>query len=138
MCDGTSSILGTADKLNLLAAHVAAWRNLHSAKPEKLALLEGWSAPRAVSGNILVFSKDSNHPDSSAHPPSQGPRHDHTFPKPGLDLLVLRLPSTPRQVDAAQWVLGLPEDAGELCIDASQDLLIYVLYVIFECPFILA
>lgn len=135
MCDGTSSVLGTADKLKLLAAHVTAWRNLHSAESQKLELLEGWSAPRAVSGNILVFSRDSDHPDSGAHrPPS---RYEHTSPKPGLDLLVLRLPSTPRQVEAAQWVLGLPKDAGELCIDASQDLLIYVLYVIFVYLFIL-
>jgi hypothetical protein len=142
MCDGTSSFLGTADKLNLLAAHVTAWRNLPLAKPQKLGLLEGWSAPRAVSGNILIFSRDGNHLDSSAHPPSQSLRYEHTqehtSPKPGLDLLVLRLPSTPRQVEASQWVLGLPEDAGELCIDASQDLLIYVLYVIFVGPFILA
>jgi hypothetical protein len=51
-------------------------------------------------------------------------------PDPPLDLLVVRVPSALRHVEAAHWVLALPVDAGEVCIDASQDLLIYLLYVI--------
>lgn len=47
-----------------------------------------------------------------------------------LELLSFRVPSALRRVEAAHWVLSLPAGVGDLCIDASQDLLIYVLYVI--------
>jgi hypothetical protein len=140
MCDGTSSIFNTVEKLELLAAYVAAWQDLDSAQPEKVGLLGGWSAPRAVSGNILVFSRDSAHLKSNGHSlPVQSRRDEHTpevRTETGLDLLVLRVPSALRRVEAAHWVLGLPVGAGEVCIDASQDLLIYMLYVIIICPFI--
>jgi hypothetical protein len=138
MCDGASSTLTTAEKLELLAAHVTALQNFHLAQPEKVGLLVGWSAPRAVSGNILVFSRDSAHPSFSGHPPlTQNHRGEHTLQvrtEPRLDLLVWRVPSAPRRIEAAHWVLGLPAGAGELCIDASQDLLIYVLYVMDHKP----
>lgn len=136
MCDVTSRVLNTAEKLEMLAAHVAAWQNLHSAQPEKVGSLVGWSAPRAVSGNIIVFSKDRAHVTSDSHIRSRhGEHRPEIRPKPRLDLLVSRVPSALRRVEAAHWVLGLPADAGEMCIDASQDLLVYVLYVISLTPF---
>ncbi|KAI0253742.1 hypothetical protein BJV78DRAFT_1280787 [Lactifluus subvellereus] len=127
MCDVTSRVLSTAEKLEMLTAHVAAWQNLHSSQPEKVGLLVGWSAPRAVSGSILVFSKDV-HATSDGHIRSRHGEHRlEVRPKPRLDLLVFRVPSALRRVEAAHWVLDLPADAGGVCIDASQDLLIYVL-----------
>jgi hypothetical protein len=116
MCDGTSNDLCTAEKLELLTAHADAWRNLDSARPEKADMLVGWSAPIAVSCNVMVFSNHDNMKVAR---------------KPRLDLLVLRVPSALRRVEAAHWVLALPPRAREVCIDASQDLLIYIVYVVF-------
>jgi hypothetical protein len=124
MCDGTSNDLNTAEKLELLTAHADAWRSLDSACLEKADMLVGWNAPIAVSCNFMVFSGGQ---------PGDHPRKRdevEVAPGPRLDLLVLRVPSALRRVDAAHWVLSLPADVDEVCIDASQDLLIYLLYVI--------
>jgi len=122
MCDGTPNSLSTAEKLGLLTAHAAAWRSLNSVQPEKASMLVGWSAPIAVSGNVMIFSKDK----SQATLAYEG----EVRPEPRQDLLVLRVPSALRRVEAAHWVLDLPARPSELCVDESQDLLIYVLYVI--------
>ncbi|KAH9970663.1 hypothetical protein BJV74DRAFT_256779 [Russula compacta] len=119
MCDDPSNKLSTAEKLDLLTAHATAWQNLDSARPEKVDILVGWSVPMAVSRNIIVFSKDIR----------RGvPGGDDAVirnPKPCLGLLVLRVPSALRRIDAAHWMLTLPSDVNRVCIDASQDLLIY-------------
>ena len=127
MCDGSSNNLSASEKLELLTAHADAWRSLESASPEKADILVGWSAPIAVSCNVMVFSRDSRQSENYSH------RRDddaEVAPDPHLDLLVLRIPSALRHVEAAHWVLALPVDVGEVSIDASQDLLIYLLYVI--------
>jgi hypothetical protein len=138
MCDGSANALSKAEKLALLTAHAAAWRSLDAARPEEAGLLVGWSAPTAVSGNVIVFSKEVSRP-----PRARARAHGHeddaeevglrplSTTKRSLDLLSLRVPSALRRVEAAHWVLSLPADVSEVCIDASQDLLIYVLYVIF-------
>lgn len=138
MCDGLSNPLSKAEKLELLTAHAAAWRDLDSALPGTADLAVGWSAPMAVSGNVIVFSKEVSRPalehgrdherrseagQVRLRPPIE--RH--------MELLVLRVPSALRRVEAAHWVLSLPADANEVCIDTSQDLLIYVLYVMSHC-----
>jgi hypothetical protein len=138
MCDGLSNPLSKAEKLELLTTHAAAWRDLDSAVPGTADLAVGWSAPMAVSGNVIVFSKEVSRPaleygrdherrseamQVGLRPPME--RH--------VELLVLRVPSALRRVEAAHWVLTLPADANEVCIDASQDLLIYVLYVMSHC-----
>ncbi|KAH9979192.1 hypothetical protein BJV74DRAFT_888115 [Russula compacta] len=120
MCDDPSNKLSTAEKLDLLTAHATAWQNLDSACPEKVDILVGWSVPMAVSHNIIVFSKEI----------WQGvPDEDDAAigsPEHRLGLLVLRVPSALRRIDAAHWMLNLPSDVvSRLCIDASQDLLIY-------------
>jgi len=136
MCDGSSNTLSKAEKLALLTAHAAAWRSLDSARPEEAGLLVGWSAPTAVSGNVIVFSKEVSrsararthgHEDDAEE--EVGLRPLSTMER-SLELLSLRVPSALRRVEAAHWVLSLPAGVSDLCIDASQDLLIYVLYVI--------
>jgi len=126
MCDSTLNDLSTAEKFELLTAHANAWGNLETASREKADILMGWGAPIAVSGNVMVFSRDGRWPGN--------PRRERNddgvlLPlEPCLDLLVLRVPSALRRVEAAHWVLPLPADTGEVCIDASQDLLIYLRY----------
>jgi hypothetical protein len=123
MCDGTLNDLSTAEKFELLTAHANAWGNLETASRDKADILMGWGEPIAVSCNVMVFSRDGRWPGS--------PRREDgvLLPlEPCLDLLVLRIPSALRRVEAAHWVLPLPADTREVCIDASQDLLIYLRY----------
>ena len=127
MCDETSNDLCTAEKLELLTAHADAWRSLDSACPEKADPLVGWGAPIAISCNVMVFSRDSRQPDNRRR---KSDNDAEVASDPGVDLLVLRVPSALRRVEATHWVLPLPADVREVCIDASQDLLIYLLYVI--------
>jgi hypothetical protein len=138
MCDGSSNTLSKAEKLALLTAHAAAWRSLDSARPEEAGLLVGWSAPTAVSGNVIVFSKEVSrsarararahgHEDDAEEEVSLRPL---STMERSLEVLSVRVPSALRRVEAAHWVLSLPAGVSDLCIDASQDLLIYVLYVI--------
>ena len=136
MCDGSSNALSKAEKLTLLTAHAAAWRSLDSARPEEAGLLVGWSAPTAISGNVIVFSKEVSRPVRARAHGHEDDAEEEIGLRPlstmkrSLDLLFLRVPSALRRVEAAHWVLSLHADVSEVCIDASQDLLIYVLYVI--------
>jgi hypothetical protein len=123
MCDEPRSRMTAAEKLELLTAHAAAWRRLHAVSPEWATSLVGWSAPAAVSGNLLVFSRTCN---GTGCGNDGAPTEDH------LDLLVVRVPSLLRRIEGAQWMLWLPVSAGELCIDAAQDLLLYVLCVVLS------
>ena len=127
MCDDPSNKLSTAEKLELLIAHATAWNNLDSPRLEKMEIPVGWSKPIAVSCNIIVFCKDI-YPSFPAIGNSA----------PRLVLLVLRVPSALRRIDAAYWMLTLPPDVGSRFIqtDASQDLLIYPSYVIFLIPLV--
>jgi len=145
MCDGPSSAQSTAEKFDLLTAHAAAWQNLDSARPEKADLLVGWSAPRAVSGNIIIFSKDVPRQAQArlhGHERERERAHGDNAEQvgtwrpmePSLDLLVLRVPSALRRIEAAHWVLPLPANTSGVCIDASQDLLIHLSYVISLPP----
>ena len=131
MCDGTSSDLNTAEKLELLTAHAHAWQSLDTACPEKADILVGWSPPIAVSCNVMVFSRRSRQPENHRGKWDDLEAAVMALMSSRLNLLVLRVPSALRRVKAAHWVLDLPGNVGELCIDASQDLLIYHLsYVI--------
>ena len=139
MCDGLSNTLSKAEKLELLTAHAAAWRNLDSALPETADLVVGWSAPMAVSGNVMVFSKKVSRPaqDHRHDERERGDEAEQVGLRPPMGrhmvLLVLRVPSALRRVEVAHWMLSLPANAREVCIDASQDLLIYVSYVTSHC-----
>jgi hypothetical protein len=124
MCDGTSNNISTAEKLELLTAHADAWRNLDTASPENADILVGWSAPIAISCNVMVFSR-KRWPGDHRRTRNVNGAEVIAQSKPRLDLLVLRVPSALRRVEAAHWVLPLPTPTHEVCIDASQDLLIY-------------
>ena len=124
MCDGTSSELSTAEKLELLTAHADAWQSLDTACPEKADILIGWGAPIAVSCNVMVFSRRSRQPENHRDKWDDGDAEVMALMGPRLNLLVLRVPSALRRVEAAHWVLDLPGNVSEVCIDASQDLLI--------------
>jgi hypothetical protein len=84
-----------------------------------------WKRARVFQINTYPLSRDladrgalddSDNKDTEVRPITQ------------LDLLVFRIPSALRRIGAAHWVLSLPGYAGEVCADASQNLLIYVLY----------
>ena len=126
MCDEPRSRIAAAEKLELLTAHAAAWSRLHDMSPEWATSLVGWSAPAAVSDNILVFSRTCDGIRNRHEADIAAPVEDH------LDLLVVRVPSLFRRIDGAQWMLWLPASARELCIDAVQDLLVYVLCVVLS------
>ena len=114
MCDGPQSGLSKAEKLGLLSAYVTAWEKIDSAVPEEVELFAGLGYPLDVSGNTLVFYK---------------PVCQSKVPGPHRELLVCRAPSAIRQIELAHWVLTVPFGITDICIDASQDLLIYCLYV---------
>jgi hypothetical protein len=127
MCDGTSNDLSTAEKLELLTAHADAWQSLDTACLEKVDVIVGWGPPIAASCNVMVFSRRSSK-QAESHP-SRWDDEDAELMAP-MNLLVVRVPSALRRVEAAHWVLDVPGDVGEVCIDASQDLLIYLSFVI--------
>jgi hypothetical protein len=126
MCDGTSSNLNTAEKLELLTAHADAWQSLDTACPEKADILVGWSAPLAVSCNVMVFSRRIKQPENHRGKWNNEDAEVMALMGPRLNILVVRVPSALRRVEAARWVLDLPGNVSEVCIDASQDLLIFL------------
>lgn len=114
MCDGPRNGLNKAEKLGLLTAYVSAWGDINSAKPEEVQLFTGLGYPLVVSGNTLVFYK---------------PMSQNKFPGPHRELIICRAPSAIRRIEQAHWVLTVPFGITDICIDASQDLFIYFLYV---------
>ena len=84
-----------------------------SANPEEVELFAGLSYPLNVSGNTLVFYK---------------PVGQNKARGPHRELIVCRAPSAIRRIELAHWVLTVPFGITDICIDASQDLLIYFLY----------
>ncbi len=113
MCDGPRNGLSKAEKLGLLNAYVNARREINSAVPEEVESFEGLGYPLGISGNILVFYK---------------PMSQNKVPGPHRELLICRVPSAIRRVELAQWLLTVPFGITDICIDASQNLLIYSLY----------
>ncbi|KAH9023593.1 hypothetical protein EDB83DRAFT_1990156 [Lactarius deliciosus] len=112
MCDGTQGGMSKAEKLGLLTAYVTAWGEIDSAIPQEVELFAGLGYPLDISGNILVFYK---------------PMAQNKIPGPHRELLVCRTPSAIRRIELAHWVLIVPFGITDICIDASQDLLIYFL-----------
>ncbi|KAI0270920.1 hypothetical protein BGY98DRAFT_1008884 [Russula aff. rugulosa BPL654] len=115
-----------SEKLELLTAHADAWQSLDTACPEKADILVGWGPPIAVSCNVMVFSRRSRQPENHRGKLTDEDAQIMAMMGPRLNLLVLRVPSALRRVEAAHWVLDLPGYVSEVCIDASQDLLIYL------------
>ena len=113
MCDGPRNGLSKAEKLGLLTAYVSAWGEIDSAKPEEVELFAGLGYPLDVSGNTMVFYK---------------PVGQNKVPGPHRELIVCRAPSAIKRIELAHWVVTVPFGMTDICIDASQDLLIFFLY----------
>ena len=96
---------GKVQCLEMLAAHEAAWRTLSWSDNASVDMLVGWGPPISVSGNVIGFVSK---PDV-----------------PRKELLLLRTPSKLRNVTMKSWRLRLPYDVHDVCMDSSQNLLIY-------------
>ncbi|KAI9453792.1 hypothetical protein BJY52DRAFT_1189359 [Lactarius psammicola] len=101
-------------KHGMCDAYVTARGEINSAVPEEVELFAGLGYPLDISGNILVFYK---------------PMAQNKVPGPHRELLVCRAPSAIRRIELAHWVLTVPFGITDICIDASQDLLIYFLHI---------
>ncbi|KAI0261110.1 hypothetical protein BC834DRAFT_487989 [Gloeopeniophorella convolvens] len=95
------------DRLRLLDAHERAWRRLRWAEGATVPLLVGWRPPCAVSGGVLVFRR-----------PGAGAQVQ--------ELLCVRTPSRLRGVELRCWKVRLPAEARDVCVDAAQDVLVYI------------
>ncbi|KAH9974184.1 hypothetical protein BJV74DRAFT_798906 [Russula compacta] len=105
MQHGSCFSLGKIQCLEMLAAYEAAWRTLSWSDNASVDMLVGWGPPISVSGNVIGFGSK---PDV-----------------PRKELLLLRTPSKLRNVTMKSWRLQLPYDVHDVCMDSSQDLLIY-------------
>jgi hypothetical protein len=106
---------GTAERLQRLREHEAAWRELAWTDGGIIAHKAACYHPAAISGSVVAFLKqyDGGSGDSEV----------------GDRLFLLRVPSKLRGIPAASWELT---DLGEMsyfCIDAAQDLLLFHRYV---------
>jgi hypothetical protein len=99
-----SPSLGKMQCLEMLAAYETAWRTLLWTGSTSVDTLIGWGEPVSVSGNVICFLSNSR--------------------MPRKELLLLRAPSKLRNVVGKTWRIQLPHDTEDVCIDATQDLLI--------------
>ncbi len=106
--DDDHSLLGKTQRLEMLTAYETAWRTLSWSDSTSIDIVTGWGEPVAVSGNVIAFRNAYPKPDASYE-----------------ELLLLRAPSKLRKVQMKHWVLRLPHDTRDLCIDSAQDLLVY-------------
>ncbi|KAN0102429.1 hypothetical protein V8E52_011953, partial [Russula decolorans] len=99
-----SPSLGKMQCLEMLAAYETAWRTLLWTGSTSVDTLIGWGEPVSVSGNVICFLSNSR--------------------MPRKELLLLRAPSKLRNVVGKTWRIQLPHDTEDVCIDATQDLLV--------------
>jgi hypothetical protein len=113
MQDGLSTILcqGTAERLQRLREHEAAWREVAWFDGGVIAHTVACDLPAAISGSVLAFLK---HHDADSSDPELGDR-----------LFLLRIPSTLRGIPGESWELKGLGEMSNLCIDAAQDLLLF-------------
>ena len=117
MQDGLSTILcqGTAERLQRLREHEAAWREVAWFDGGVIAHTAACDFPAAISGSVLAFLKPH---DAGASDPELGDR-----------LFLLRIPSRLRGIPGESWELKGLGEMSNLCIDAAQDLLLFQRYV---------
>jgi len=126
MLDEPRSSMSTVEKFKLLTSHAAAWQQFHTVQPEYTASLIGWDTPAAISGNTIVFTRNCDGSEGECSPGPDVPIDDH------IDVLVVRVGSPRRRIEGTQWMLYLPARLPvEICVDATQDLLIHVACVPF-------
>jgi len=113
--------MSTVEKSKLLTSYAAAWQRFHAVQPEYAPSLVGWHELAAVSGNIIAFIRYCNGAEGECSPGPDVPIDGH------IDVLVIRVGSPRRRIEGAQWMLYLPASVPvEICIDATQDLLIHI------------
>jgi hypothetical protein len=106
---------GTAERLQRLCEHEAAWREVAWSDGGIIANRAACDFPTAISGSVLAFLKqfDGNSGDSDL----------------GDRLFLLRIPSKLRGIPGESWELSGLGEMSNLCIDAAQDLLLFHRYV---------
>ncbi|KAF8472258.1 hypothetical protein DFH94DRAFT_856144 [Russula ochroleuca] len=102
---------GTAERLQRLCEHEAAWREVAWSDGGIIANRAACDFPTAISGSVLAFLKqfDGNSGDSDL----------------GDRLFLLRIPSKLRGIPGESWELSGLGEMSNLCIDAAQDLLLF-------------
>ena len=117
MQDGLSAIFcqGTAERLQRLREHEAAWREVAWSGGGLIAHTAACGLPAAISGSVLAFLKqyDADAGDSELSD----------------ELFLLRIPSKLRGIPGESWELKGLGEMSNLCIDAAQDLLLFTRYV---------
>ncbi|KAI0299477.1 hypothetical protein BC826DRAFT_966933 [Russula brevipes] len=112
MCDGKSSGVGSAERLDRLRRSQMSWKSPTWHEPADFPYSKMIrSIPAAVSGNLMIFYCVPS----------------GTYLKEGLDLLLLRFPSELRGIPEQQWSLNLDcKYIHDICVDDSQDLLCFI------------
>jgi hypothetical protein len=120
MQDGLSTDLcrNIAERLQRLRDHEAAWREMSWSDGGVIPHNAARDLPTAISGGVLAFLR---HSDSESIPSGAGDR-----------LFLLRVPSKLRGVPGDSWELNGLGEISNLCIDSSQDLLLFHRYVLSE------
>ena len=118
MRDGLSSALchGTAERLQRLYEHEAAWREVAWSDSGAITHEAARDLPTAISGGVLAFLKQFG--DNSGSP------------ELGDRLFLLRVPSKLRGIPGDSWELNGLGEMFNLCIDSAQDLLLFHRYVL--------
>ena len=118
MQDGLSTALcrGTAERLQRLREHEAAWREVAWSNGGLITHEAARDLPTAISGGVLAFLKES---DSNSGSPELGDR-----------LFLLRVPSNLRGIPGESWELNGLGEMSYICIDSAQDLLLFHRYVL--------
>lgn len=113
MQDGPSTTLchGTAERLQRLREHEAAWREVAWSDGGVITHEAAQDLPTAISGGVLAFLKQS---DGNPGSPELGDR-----------LFLLRVPSKLRGIPGDSWELNGLGEISHLCIDSAQDLLLF-------------
>jgi hypothetical protein len=126
MQDGPSRGIcqNTAERLQRLREHEAAWRELAWSDGSVVAHDVARNLPTAISGGVLAFLKQSAAGESGS---SGSPDH-------GDRLFLLRVPSKLRGIPGESWELSGLGEMSNLCIDAAQDLLLFHRYVLDASP----
>jgi hypothetical protein len=104
---------GTAERLQRLHKHEAAWREIAWSDGGVIAHAAPCDLPITISGSVLAFLKHGNPENSEV----------------GDRLFLLRVPSKLRGIPEESWELKGLGKMSHLCIDASQDLLLFHRYV---------
>jgi hypothetical protein len=118
MQDGLSTALcqRTADRLQRLREHEAAWREVAWSDGGVLTHQAARDFPTAISGGVLAFLKQSG--------------SDPGDPELGDRLFLLRISSKLRGIPGECWELNGLGEMSDLCIDSAQDLLLFRRYVL--------